>query len=70
MDFTGRAYGLVDNTLSLDAGDVSIANLTLRPEVVWALDGASLAESNSQFSFAPRLICERAKTVVVVLKSV
>lgn len=59
VGFTGRAYGLVDDTLSLDAGDVSIANLTLRPEVAWGLDGASLVESNSQFSFAPRLICER-----------
>ena len=64
MGFTGRAYGLVDNTLSMDAGNVSIANLTLRPEVVWALDGASLAESNSKFSFAPRLICEQVKTTM------
>jgi hypothetical protein len=65
VDFTGRAYGLVDNTLSLDAGDVSIANLTLRPEVVWALDGVSLAESNSRFSFSPRLICERVEAGTV-----
>ena len=66
VDFTGRAYGLVDNTLSLDAGDVSIANLTLRPEVVWALDGATLAESSSRFSFAPRLICERVEAAGAV----
>ncbi|MDB4111194.1 autotransporter domain-containing protein [Yoonia sp.] len=59
VGLTGRAYGLVDDTLSLDAGNVSIANLTLRPEVVWALDAATMADSNSQFSFAPRLICER-----------
>lgn len=63
VGFTGRAYGLVDDTLSLDAGDVSIANLTLRPEVVWALDADTVADSNSQFSFAPRLICERRETV-------
>jgi hypothetical protein len=59
VGFTGRAYGLVDDTLSLDAGNVSIANLTLRPEVIWALDADTVAGSNSQFSFAPRLICER-----------
>jgi hypothetical protein len=59
VGFTGRAYGLVNNTLSLDAGNVSIANLTLRPEIVWALDAETVADSNSQLSFAPRLICER-----------
>jgi hypothetical protein len=59
VGFTGRAYGLVDNTLSLDAANVSIANLTLRPEIVWALDAETVADSNSQLSFAPRLICER-----------
>jgi hypothetical protein len=62
VGFTGRAYGLVDDTLSLDAGDVSIANLTLRPEVIWALDGMTVADSNSQLSFAPRLICESVTT--------
>ena len=65
VGFTGRAYGLVDDTLSLDAGDVSIANLTLRPEVVWALDADTVADSNSQFSFAPRLICERVEAGTV-----
>ena len=59
VGFTGRAYGLVDDTLSLDAGNVSIANLTLRPEVVWALDADTVSESRSQLSFAPRAICER-----------
>jgi hypothetical protein len=59
VGFTGRAYGLVDDTLSLDAGNVSIANITLRPEVVWALDADTVADSRSQLSFAPRAICER-----------
>ncbi|MCV2875093.1 autotransporter domain-containing protein [Rhodobacteraceae bacterium XHP0102] len=59
VGFTGRAYGLVDDTLSLDVGNVSIANLTLRPEVVWALDADTFADSRSQLSFAPRAICER-----------
>ena len=65
VGFTGRAYGLVDDTLSLDAGNVAVANLTLRPEVVWALDAGTVAESNSQFSFAPRLICERIEAGTV-----
>ena len=58
--FTGRAYGLVDDTLSLDAGNVSITNLTLRPEVIWALYADTVSDSNSQLSFAPRAICERS----------
>jgi len=62
VGFTGRAYGLVDDTLSLDAGHVTIANLTLRPEMIWALDADTVADSNTQFSFAPRLICERRET--------
>lgn len=59
VGFTGHAYGLVDNTLSLDAGSLSIANLTLRPELIWALDADTVVESNAQLSFAPRAICER-----------
>ncbi|WP_200832543.1 PKD domain-containing protein, partial [Candidatus Halocynthiibacter alkanivorans] len=59
VDFTGRAYGLVDNNLSLAAGDVSIANVTLRPEFRIPLDDASVADSRSLFSFSLRLVCER-----------
>jgi len=62
VGFTGVAYSLTDNTLSLDAGNVSITNLTLRPEVVWALDTDTVADSNTQVSFAPRLICERVQS--------
>jgi len=63
VGFTGVAYGLTDDTLSLDAGDVSIANLTLRPEIVWALDAETVADSNTQLSFAPRFICQRTSAV-------
>ncbi len=62
MGFTGVAYGLTDDALSLDAGSVSIANLTLRPQVVWALDAPTVADSRSQLSFAPRVICERVQS--------
>jgi hypothetical protein len=33
--------------------------------VVWALDADTVADSNSQFSFAPRLICERVDAGVM-----
>ena len=62
VGFTGRAYGLVDNTLSLDAGNVSVANLIFRPEVIWGLDAGTVAKSNSQLSFAPRMICEQTRS--------
>ena len=57
--FTGRAYGLVDDTLSLNAGSVSVANVTLRPEVIYAIQNSSTANINAFLSFSPRLICER-----------
>jgi hypothetical protein len=53
---------LVDNTLSLGAGNVSVANLIFRPEVIWGLDAATVADSNSQLSFAPRIICEQTRS--------
>lgn len=62
VGFTGVAYGLTDNMLSLDAGNVSITNLTLRPEVVWALDADTVADSRTQLTYAPRLICERVQS--------
>ena len=62
IGFTGRAYGLVDNTLSLDAGDVSIASLTFRPEVIVPIGADFVADTNTQLSFAPRLVCEQIKS--------
>ena len=62
IGFTGRAYGLVDNTLSFDAGDVSIASLTFRPEVIIPIGADFVADTNTQLSFAPRLVCEQIKS--------
>ena len=62
VGFTGRAYGLVDNALSLDAGDVSIASLTFRPEVIIPIGADFVADTNTQLSFAPRLVCEQIKS--------
>ena len=62
ISMTDRNAGSVDNLVTVDADSVSIANLTIRPEFIVPLDGVSASGSNSQFSFAPRLICEQVKT--------
>jgi hypothetical protein len=61
VDFTGRAFGIVDDTLSLDAGQVSLATMMLRPEVRVPLDALSGANSLQVVTFAPRLMCEQIK---------
>lgn len=57
VGFTGRAYGLVDDTLRLDIGSVSMADVTFRPEVRLALDGLAVGESLHLVSLAPRVVC-------------
>lgn len=64
VGFTGRAYGLVDDALSLDAGSVSLANIMFRPEFRVPMDGLPSMESLQLLTFAPRLICEKVKTTV------
>ena len=61
VGFIGRAYGLVDDTLSLDAGTVTLATIMFRPEFRVPLDGQSSMESMQLLTFAPRLICEQTK---------
>lgn len=65
VGFTGRAYGLVDDTLSLDAGSVSLADITFRPEFRISLDGLPVKDSLSVFSFAPRFVCQELRTDTV-----
>ena len=62
VDFTGTAYDLTDDTLNLDAGTVSIASLTLRPEFYVPVSESAGLGTNAMFTFAPRLICERVIT--------
>ena len=62
VDFTGTAYGITDDTLSLDAGNATLASLTFRPEVVLPLDRRDASKSNTQISFSPRFVCEQVKT--------
>jgi hypothetical protein len=59
MAFTGTAYGATDSTLSLDAGMVTLANLTFRPEFRVPLDGMAVANSLRLITLAPRLICQQ-----------
>ena len=61
VGFTGVAYGLTDDTLSLDAGSVSTATIMFRPELRVSLDGQKPSESLSTLSFAPRMMCERVQ---------
>lgn len=58
VGFTGTAYGLVDDTLTLDADAVTIGTIMLRPEMLLPLDGLPVSMSGTVMSFAPRLACE------------
>ena len=60
--FTGTAYGTTDDTLSLDAGIVMLANLTFRPEFRVPLDGSEVSKSLRLITLAPRLICQQTTT--------
>jgi hypothetical protein len=60
--FTGTAYGTTDDALSLDAGMVTLANLTFRPEFRIPLDGSEVAKSLRLITLAPRLICQQTTT--------
>ena len=59
VGFTGWAYGLVDDALSLDAGVVTVSTLSFRPE--WRIPIAS-ANGTTTLSLAPRALCEWTDT--------
>ncbi len=60
--FTGTAYDTTDDSLSLDAGMVTLANLTFRPEFRVPLDGTEVSKSLRLITLAPRLICQQTTT--------
>lgn len=62
VGFTGVAYGMTDDTLSLNAGQAILGSVTLRPEVAISMDGRAPEYSNSEMSFSPRFVCEHVKT--------
>ena len=59
MNFVGKAYNLVDDKLSMDAGSVSMANGTFTAKFKTPLDGRAVSDSHTLFTFAPRVTCER-----------
>lgn len=68
MAFTGTAFGVTDTGLSLDAGMVTLANLTFRPEFRVPLDGLLPAQSQQLLTFAPRVTCQQVTAADTVHK--
>lgn len=62
IGMTDRLAAVANNSVTVDAGDVSIANLTLRPEYRMPMDRLASVDSLSLFTFAPRLLCEQVNT--------
>lgn len=62
LDLTGTACGHTSD-FQLNAGNVTLATLTLQPEFVVPLDGAAMAESLSLLSFTPGPTCEKVSGV-------
>ncbi len=58
IGMTGTAYGLVDDTLVLDAGHVSVGRLSFVPEFIFPLDGLSAELTQTSFALQPKLSCE------------
>ncbi|MCL7405020.1 fibronectin type III domain-containing protein [Paradonghicola geojensis] len=58
IGFTGTAYGLTDNSLSMDGGVVSYADVSVAPKYRVAMDGQSLANSLLVASVTPKVMCE------------
>lgn len=66
VGFTGRAYGLVDDGLTLDAGSVRMATLLFRPELRLPLGDLAPGAGQLVFAFTPRLGCERVEGINLV----
>ncbi|WP_417587995.1 HYR domain-containing protein, partial [Pararhodobacter oceanensis] len=56
VGFSGWAHGIRDDGLTMDAGSVSMANLTLRPEMRIPL--TRFERGDALLSLAPRVLCE------------
>ena len=62
LDLTGSAYGTTGE-LQLDAGQASLAALTIQPDFVLPMDGKAVADSLSLLTVAPGLTCESVSGV-------
>ena len=61
MDFTGTAYGLTANNLSLDGGSVEMSNVSFAPQFKVQLSGALIEDYASTFTIAPKVTCEKVR---------
>ena len=62
VDFTGKAYGITDTTLSLDAGKVHLASLSFTPEIRMPFELQESSDTSSMATFAPRYTCEQTSS--------
>jgi hypothetical protein len=62
LDLTGSAYGDTGE-FRLDAGQVTLASLAFRPEVLIPLDGQPVADALTLLTLAPGLTCEKVSGV-------
>lgn len=60
VGFTGTAHGLTDDTLALNAGNVTLGNIRLRSEFLFAL--GSGPDTGWQLSVVPHYVCELVET--------
>ena len=61
MDFTGTAYGLTANNLSLDGGSVEMFNASFAPQFKVQLSEALIEDYASTFSIAPKITCTKVR---------
>jgi hypothetical protein len=62
MDFTGRAYGMIDNTLSIDKTTVSRTSAGFKPHFKFPMDNQLISDSKSVMSFSPGVKYEKTTT--------
>jgi hypothetical protein len=58
LGFSGSAYGLRDDRLLLNAGTISFARLTMKPQLRMALGAGSLADAGFIATLSPKVMCE------------
>ena len=65
IPISGTAYGLTNNNLSLDAGQVDLASISFTPRVMLNMADGYMANHSSKFSFAPKITCETVRQATV-----
>ena len=61
MDFTGTAYGLTADNLSLDGGAVEMGNVSFAPQFKVQFSEALIEDYASTFSITPKVTCEKVR---------